>query len=179
MRLDSEAAARIAAPDHQKLIRAIEVCILSGKPISQVHRSGRAPLEGFRPIKIGLAPSRAALNARIASRVAAMLDRGWLDEVRQLVASGLPENCKPFDFIGYRDLRAHMQGTITLGDAAARIEQATRRYAKRQFTWFRKVPGIHWLEGFGDNEATQAAAAQCLKDELSGMSARASVVNNV
>lgn len=166
MRMDRETAARIAPRDHQKLIRAIEVCVLAGKRISEVHRSGRTPLEGFRPIKIGLVPPRAELNTRIASRVAAMLDRGWLEEVRQLVAMGLSQNCKPFDFIGYRELRACLEGAIGLDDAVARIEQATRHYAKRQLTWFRKVPDVRWFEGFGDDAAIQTAAGRYLEKEL-------------
>ncbi len=178
-RLDGEAAARIAPPDHQKLIRAIEVCLLSGKPISEVHQTGRAPLEGFRPIKIGLAPPRMELKICIAGRVAAMLDRGWIEEVRRLIAGDLSEHCKPFDFIGYRELRSHLQGTMSLGDAVTRIERATQQYAKRQLTWFRKVPGVRWFEGFGDRPAIQESVAQHLKNELTSPPARATFVNDV
>jgi tRNA dimethylallyltransferase len=179
MRLDRETAARIAPRDHQKLIRAIEVCMLTGKRISDVHRSGRAPLEGFRPITIGLAPPRAELKTRIAGRITAMLDQGWLEEVRQLVAGGLPEHCKPFDFIGYRELRAHLSGSMSLEDAVANIEQATRRYAKRQLTWFRKVPDVHWYAGFGDSAAIQAAVSANLKAALPNPAARATAAKDV
>ena len=105
-RLDAEAARKISVGDEQKLIRAIEVCLITKKPLTELHRSGRAPLQGWRALKIGLAPDREALYARIHARTDTMVARGWLDEVRSLLDSGLPENAKPFDFIGYRELRA-------------------------------------------------------------------------
>jgi tRNA dimethylallyltransferase len=178
-RMDRETAARIAPRDHQKLIRAIEVCMLAGKRISEVHRSGRTPLEGFRTITIGLGPPRAELKTRITRRVAAMLGHGWLEEVRQLMAAGLPEDCKPFQFIGYRELRAHLEGAIGLDEAVAKIEQATRRYAKRQLTWFRKMPDVRWFEGFGDEAAIQATVCQHLRTELAREAARATAANDV
>jgi tRNA dimethylallyltransferase len=157
-RLDPEAALRIGSRDRPKMIRAIEVCLLTGRTLSEVHRMGRAPLEGYRPIKIGLQPPRAALYERIERRVHTMLDRGWLDEVAGLARSGVPQNSKPFDFIGYSELQAHIEGTITLEAATKAIAQATRRYAKRQLTWFRKEPLVHWLPGFGDDPAIIEAA---------------------
>jgi tRNA dimethylallyltransferase len=178
-RLDREAAARIAPRDHQKLVRAIEVCVLAGKRITEVHRTGRAPLEGFHPVKIGLNPPRPELYKRISWRVAAMLDRGWLEEVRQLVASGLPAKCKPFEFIGYRELRDHLEGKTNLSAAMAAIEQATRRYAKRQLTWFRKEPGVTWFEGFGDDAGLQGALLAHIQKELVKLPARAAAPDGV
>ena len=93
-----------------------------------------------------------------------MLAHGWLDEVRALLASGISENAKPFDFIGYRELRAVLRGQLTLEEARASIQQATRRYAKRQLTWFRKDSAVHWLEGFGDDPHMQSAALTFLRD---------------
>jgi tRNA dimethylallyltransferase len=158
-RLDPEAAGKIAAADEQKLIRAIEVCVLTRRPVSEVHRTGRTPLEGWRALKIGLMPPREALNERIQARTDAMLAQGWMQEVRGLVASGLLENAKPFDFIGYRELREVLRGEKKLEEARATIQQATRRYAKRQLTWFRKEPGVHWISGFGDDPQVQRDAA--------------------
>jgi tRNA dimethylallyltransferase len=157
-RLDPEAALRIGPRDRPKMIRAIEVCLLTGRPLSEIHRAGRTPLEGYHPIKIGLQPPRAALYDRIEKRTRTMLDRGWLEEVAGLVRNGIPQNSKPFDFIGYSELRAHLEGTVTLAAATKAIAQATRRYAKRQLTWFRKEPLVHWLPGFGDDPAIVAAA---------------------
>ncbi|HTQ59451.1 MAG TPA: tRNA (adenosine(37)-N6)-dimethylallyltransferase MiaA [Candidatus Solibacter sp.] len=150
-RLDRETADKIAPADEQKLIRAIEVCVLARKPVSEVHRAGRQPLEGWRVLKIGLMPPREALIERIHARTNAMLAQGWMEEVRGLIAGGLTENAKPFDFIGYRELRSVLRGEMKLEEARAAIQRATRRYAKRQLTWFRKDSGICWLPGFGED----------------------------
>ena len=154
-RLDPEAAGKIAPADEQKLIRAIEVCVLARRPVSDVHRRGRTPLEGWRAVKIGLMPPRESLYERIHARTDAMLALGWMEEVRGLMASGSPGNAKPFDFIGYRELREVLRGEKTLENARLAIQQSTRRYAKRQMTWFRKDPGIHWFTGFGDDPRLQ------------------------
>ncbi len=95
-----------------------------------------------------------------------MLDRGWLDEVAGLVRAGVPQNSKPFDFIGYSELSAHLDGTVTLAAATKAITQATRRYAKRQVTWFRKEPLVHWLPGFGDDPSIVAAAEHLVAGHL-------------
>ena len=165
-RLDGEAAKQIAPADEQKLIRAIEICLLAQKPLSEVHRAGRTPLAGWRVLKIGVQPERDALYERIHKRTDAMLRAGWLDEVRQLAASALPENAKPFQFIGYRELRGHLRGELTLDAARAAIEQGTRQYAKRQLTWFRRETNVHWLAGFGDDVEIQAAARSWLKEQI-------------
>ncbi len=165
-RLDPQAAKQIAAADQQKLIRAIEICLLAQKPITEVHRSGRAPLTGWRILKIGLQPDREELVQRIHARTDAMLQAGWLDEVKQLIASGLPENAKPFQFIGYRELRSHLRGEITVANARAAIQQGTRQYAKRQLTWFRREQNVHWLTGFGDDPNVQSAAGDWLATQL-------------
>jgi tRNA dimethylallyltransferase len=161
-RLDAEAAEKIAATDEQKLIRAIEICLLTQRPISDVHREGRTPLEGWRILKIGLLPLREALHEHIHARTEAMLERGWLREVQSLLASGLKEDAKPFDFIGYRELRSVLHKKMSLEDARAAIQQATRRYAKRQLTWFRKERGVRWFSGFGDDPAIQIGAFEWL-----------------
>ena len=162
-RLDPETASKIAPADGQKLIRAIEVCLLARKPISELHREGRVPLEGWRPLKIGLNPPREKLLERIHSRTDAMLQGGWMEEVKSLLASGTSEEAKPFDFIGYRELREVLQEKISLAEAREAIQQATRRYAKRQLTWFRREQGVHWFSGFGDEPAMQAEAMNWLR----------------
>jgi tRNA dimethylallyltransferase len=170
-RLDPPSAARIAPRDTQKIIRAIEMRILAGKPVAEIFRAGRADspgderrevrnnaLEGYAITKIGLSPPRPDLYARIDARVNEMLAAGWLDEVRTLVSRGIPHDSKPFQFIGYSDLRAHLEGRIPLAAAVANIQQSTRRFAKRQLTWFRREPDVHWLDAFGDADETIAAA---------------------
>jgi tRNA dimethylallyltransferase len=157
-KLDAETAAKIAPADEQKLIRAIEVCLLARKPLSEVHRTARKPLLGWAPIKIGLQPSREELRDRIHARTDAMLASGWLDEVRHLLDQGYPEDAKPFDFIGYRELRDVLRKKSSLKQARAVIQQSTRQYAKRQLTWFRHEHGVHWFAGFGDEQKIQRAA---------------------
>lgn len=167
-RLDPPSAEKIALADEQKLIRAIEVCLLTKKPLSEVHKDGRNALEGWKVLKIGLSPQREALYERVHSRTEAMLQQGWLEEVRSLLASGLRRDAKPFQFIGYRELQAVLEGTMGLEEARAAIQQATRRYAKRQWTWFRREQGVHWLEGFGDSVNIQEEALRWLRAELAG-----------
>jgi tRNA dimethylallyltransferase len=162
-RLDPESAARISSPDTQKIIRAIELRLLTGKPMGEIHRSGRDALQGYEIIKIGLQPPRAVLYARIHARTDAMLAAGWLEEVRALIASGVPADAKPFQFIGYSQLREVLAGRLSEKDAVQQIQQATRRFAKRQLTWFRKEAGVHWLAGFGDAPEIFAAALAILK----------------
>jgi tRNA dimethylallyltransferase len=164
-RLDSQAAGKIAPADEQKLLRAIEVCVLARKPISEVHRASRVPLEGWRGLKVGLMPPREKLVERIHARTEAMLEQGWIEEVRILLASGLSEDAKPFDFIGYRELRAVLHEKMTLTDARDAIQQATRRYAKRQITWFRKEPRVQWFPGFGDDAGVQTSIIAWLGSE--------------
>lgn len=164
-RLDPEAAKKIAAADEQKLIRAVEICLLTEKPLTHIHSEGRKPLQGWQALKIGLAPEREALYQRIHARTDAMLAKGWLDEVRALLDSGMPEGAKPFDFIGYRELRQVLRGAITFDAARATIQQSTRRYAKRQLTWFRREPGVLWLAGFGDDPALQQQALAWLQQQ--------------
>jgi tRNA dimethylallyltransferase len=164
-RLDRETAARIAPRDTPKIIRAIEMRILAGKPVGEIHRSGRSGLEGYTVTKIGLAPSRAALYARINTRVEAMIEAGWIEEVARLALSGVSGDAKPFQFIGYSQLRDVIAGRLSREEAIQQIQQATRRFAKRQLTWFRREPDVHWLPGFGDSpEIVDAALKLCGTD---------------
>ncbi|MGB8324222.1 MAG: tRNA (adenosine(37)-N6)-dimethylallyltransferase MiaA [Candidatus Acidiferrum sp.] len=165
-RLDPVSAEKIEAADVQKVIRAVEVCLLAKRPMSEVHRDGRAPLEGWRAIKIGLAPEREALYQRVHARTDAMLERGWEEEVRRLVKSGSPEEAKPFEFIGYRELRSVLRGEMRLKSAKAAIQQATRRYTKRQMTWFRREREVNWLKGFGDEAEVQAEALAIVRSAV-------------
>jgi tRNA dimethylallyltransferase len=96
-------------------------------------------------------PPSEKLHQRIKARTDAMLEQGWLREVQALLESGWGEGVKPFDFIGYRELRAALRSEISLEEAREAIQQATRRYAKRQLTWFRKEMNVRWFAGFGDD----------------------------
>jgi len=161
-RTDPQTATRIAPRDIQKIIRAIEICILARKGVADVHSAGRAALEGYDIRKIGLQPARPALYSRIDARARAMIEAGWLGEVRQLIARGVPAGAKPFQFIGYHELRACLEGSLEQEDAIKQIQQSTRQFAKRQITWFRKEKHVEWLAGFGDDPAIRAAALEIL-----------------
>jgi tRNA dimethylallyltransferase len=166
-RLDPESAARIAPPDTQKIIRAIEMRLVAGKSATEIHRSGRTPLEGYQPIRIGLAPPREALYQRIHSRIDAMIQAGWIEEVAQLVKNGIPADAKPFQFIGYSEWRAFLAQKFSKDEALQKIQQSTRRYAKRQLTWFRREPDVHWLAGFGDAPEISRAAFEISNSQIS------------
>jgi tRNA dimethylallyltransferase len=159
-RVDPEAAARIAPRDTPKIIRAIEIRVLAGKPVGDVHRRGRTPLAGYSIVKIGLLPPRPELYHAIDARVEAMVASGWIDEVRELISHGVPADAKPFQFIGYSALRDHLERRLPLASAVKQIQQATRRFAKRQITWFRREPGVHWLPGFGTDDRIAAQALE-------------------
>jgi len=164
-RLDPEAARKIAPADEQKVVRAVEVCVLTRKPVSEVLRAGRTPLEAWHVLKVGLMPPREMLNERIRDRIDAMLEQGWMREVQALLDHGLSEDSKPFGFIGYRELRAVLRGETRLEGAREAIQQATRRYAKRQLTWFRREQGVRWFSGFGDDAGVQAGILEWLHAE--------------
>jgi tRNA dimethylallyltransferase len=175
-RLDPAAAARISSNDHQKLVRALEVFFLAGKSLSEVHRSGRQGLQGYAVLKVGLNPPRQALYHRIEGRVCAMLDCGWGEEVARLIAEGAPAAAKPLEFIGYRELSARAAAGQPLVSATDAIAQATRRYAKRQLTWFRRDSDIHWITGFGDAPETLSAVLEHLEGPLNSLRSQQSAM---
>jgi tRNA dimethylallyltransferase len=165
-RLDPAASERISPHDRQKLVRAIEVCVLAGQPVTTLHQGGREPLDGYAVFKIGLNPPRDELYQRIQNRVHLMLESGWRAEVAALLAQGAPKTAKPFEFIGYRQLREQAETGLPLPQTAAAIAQATRHYAKRQLTWFRRESGVNWFSGFGDAPSTVSAVMGYLQPFL-------------
>jgi tRNA dimethylallyltransferase len=161
---DPVGATQIAPRDAQKLIRAIEVSLLTGKPASQLRGRNRAGLKGFNVLKIGLMPEREKLYAQIDRRVEAMLRSGWIEEVRNLVRRQVAPTAKPFTFLGYTQLCEHVLNSTPLPPLVSETQQATRRYAKRQITWFRREPDVHWLEGFGHEDRIKREALQLAND---------------
>jgi tRNA dimethylallyltransferase len=154
-RLDRAAAARIHPNDKNKTMRALEVRLIEGQSISSLFERGRAPLTGFRPIKLGLDPPRDLLYERLNARTQAMFQHGLMDEVRGLLASGVSRSAKPFESLGYKQALQLMDGALTPEQALESTQLETRRYAKRQITWFRKEHAVHWLSGFGDDPGVQ------------------------
>jgi len=159
-RLDPTSASRIHSNDTPKLIRAIEVCLTARKPLSEV--MGRDPLSGFRLLRIGLNPPRQQLYDRLNRRAAAMFASGLIDETRGLLERFGP--VQALDSLGYRQARAVLAGTLTLEAAVEATRQGHRNYAKRQLTWFRREPDVHWIEGFGNDAETIRAASELVQD---------------
>jgi len=164
-RLDPTAAARIHANDKNKTLRALEVRLIEGRPLSSLFERGRAPLLGFRPIKLGLDPPREELYAKLNTRTSAIFERGLLDEVRHLLMAGVSRGAKPFESLGYKQALQVLEGSLTIEQALESTQIETRRYAKRQLTWFRKEQGVHWLAGFGDDARMHAEALAILERE--------------
>ena len=161
-RLDPAAATRIQPRDAQKTVRALEVCILARTPISKMQARGRSGLEGYRVVKVGLHPERGELCRRIDKRVEWMFARGLLEETRALLARQDWSRLKALGALGYRQASAVAQGQLSLPEAILQTQVATRRYAKRQMTWFRHEAGITWLGGFGDDPRIQSHAVNLL-----------------
>ncbi len=159
-RLDAGAASRIHARDLNKLIRALEICILSRRPATEVFLDGRTPLEGFSVLKFVLEPDRQALHARIEARTREIFAAGLVDEVRGLLACGVPMDAKPFESIGYREVIEFLRGALTLEQALEATTIATRQYAKRQSTWFRRETGATRAGGFGDDPQIRSDLTQ-------------------
>jgi tRNA dimethylallyltransferase len=163
-RLDPEAAARIQLRDTQKTVRALEVCILARTPISKMQARGRSGLEGYRVVKVGLDPERRELYARIDRRVERMFARGLVEETRALLARQDSSRIKALGALGYRQACAVAKGQMSLPEAILQTQVATRRYAKRQMTWFRHEAGITWLGGFGDDPRIQSQVINLLHE---------------
>jgi tRNA dimethylallyltransferase len=167
-RLDPVSAARIHSNDAAKLIRAIEVCLAARKPLSEV--LARDPLTGFRLLRIGLnpprhtLPPREGLYARLNRRCAEIFAAGIVKETRGLLDRYGP--VKALDSLGYRQALAVLAGTLSVEEAVAAAQQGHRNYAKRQMTWFRREPEVHWIDGFGDDQEVMRAAAELVQKNL-------------
>ena len=161
-RLDPASAARIHANDAAKLIRAIEVCLAARKPLSQV--MARDPLTGFRLLRIGLSPPRKELYVRLNQRAAEMFAAGLVEETRALLDRFGP--VKALDSLGYRQALALLAGTLSEEAAIEAAQQGHRNYAKRQMTWFRREPEVHWIEGFGDEPEALREANELVQTNL-------------
>lgn len=164
-RLDLAAAALIHPNDQPKLIRAIEVCLTARRPMTTAWQDGRNPLAGYRILRLGLDPPRPELYARLNARAADMFSQGLLEETSALLAQ-YSESPRAFDSLGYRQARAVLRGELSEAAAIAATQQAHRNYAKRQLTWFRREPGVHWLSGFGDDPAVVTDACHRIEEVL-------------
>lgn len=169
VRLDRAAAEKIHANDMPKLIRAIEVCLISrekgsGQKMSELwEQQGRDPLRGFRILRLGLEPDREALYERINQRARRMFEGGLVEETHLLLQKYGVE-ARPLSSLGYRQAAQFLRGELTREQAIEAAQQAHRNYAKRQMTWFRREPDVNWLRGFGDDREIQERAAGFVDD---------------
>ena len=163
--VDPEAAERIH--DRKRLIRALEVYLETGITITEHNRRTQAIPPRYSPLWLGLDfADRAELYRRIDLRVDLMLQQGLVEEIKELLSSGIPEKCTAMQAIGYKEFVAALGGTGTIAQAAEEVKKSSRHYAKRQLTWFRRNKNMHWLTrgpGEGAEEIIQQAR-QAIQD---------------
>jgi tRNA dimethylallyltransferase len=143
--IDPAYAAKIRARDKVRIVRALEVYEATGRPISEHFRATASPVADCKVVRLGLRLDRAVLVRRIEERVERMFARGLVEEVRGLLARGVPDDAPPFRALGYRHVLMHLRGGLALEEAVALTKTDTRQYAKRQMTWFRKMDGVAWF----------------------------------
>jgi tRNA dimethylallyltransferase len=163
-RLDAQAAKAIHPNDVPKVIRAIEVS-LADAPMTEQWKLGRERLTGYRILRLGLNPPREQLYERINQRAAAMFDRGLIEETSRLMER-YGRECRALGSLGYAQAAAVMAGEMTREEAVAAAQQGHRNYAKRQLTWFRREPEMHWLAGVGSDDAVVAEAESLVVGHL-------------
>jgi tRNA dimethylallyltransferase len=149
-RFDRAAAARIHPNDVPKVMRALEVCLLTRRPVTDLFEEGRAALTGYRVLKLGLLPDRDALYERLDARCARMFAGGLVEEARRILDMGFTSTIKPFESHGYKQALQLIRGELNPREALYYAQRKTRNYAKRQITWWRREPDLVWLRGFGE-----------------------------
>ena len=159
--VDPEAAGKLHLSDRKRIIRALEVYLETGETITAHNRKTQLIPPRYSPLWLGLDfENRADLYGRIDRRVGLMLEQGLIAEIQGLLAAGVPPKCTAMQAIGYKEFVAALKGECTIGEAADQVRQSSRRYAKRQLTWFRRNQKIHWLirqEGRSGGEILAAA----------------------
>jgi tRNA dimethylallyltransferase len=163
-RLDRAAAEKIHANDAPKIIRAIEVCLASRQKMTELWQEGRDPLRGFQILRLGLDPDRKSLYERINLRAQKMFEFGLIEETQELLKK-YGNSASPLSSLGYKQALQFIRRELTREQAILAAQQAHRNYAKRQMTWFRREPDVHWLHGFGDEKHIQRQAV----DLVSGL----------
>jgi len=165
-RFDPETGQRIHPHDVPKVTRALEVCLLARRPVSELFRQGREPLRGFRTLKIGLMPDRDQLYERLDERCRQMFEGGLVEEVQRILSLGFPASSKPFESHGYKQALQLVKGELTPRDALYYAQRNTRHYAKRQMTWFRKEADMHWFKGVGEEPEIGAAVINTIRTAM-------------
>jgi tRNA dimethylallyltransferase len=165
-RVDPESARRIQPRDLKRLTRALEVYFLTGRPLTAHFADTTSPIADVPVIGMALRLPAASISERVTRRVDQQFERGLLDEIRALVAAGVPESARPFGGLVYRQALEHLHGVRDETATRALIAQENRRYAHRQLIWFRKEPNLQWFDGPGESPSTIAAVNRFLDDRL-------------
>jgi tRNA dimethylallyltransferase len=164
-RLDPSAATAIHPNDVPKLIRSLEVTLSAHRPQTEQWSAGRDPLRGFRILQLGLNPPREALYRRINARAQAMFSTGLMEET-EVIRAQFGEGCRALASLGYAQALSVLRQELRLPEAISIAQQGHRNYAKRQLTWFRRDPAVHWLRGFGDDPEVLAISEDQVASHL-------------
>jgi tRNA dimethylallyltransferase len=157
-RVDRPSAGRIQPNDLKRMVRALEVFYLTGRPLTEHFAETASPIPEMDVTGIAVRLPAAAISLRVTRRVDEQFERGLLDEIRALLSRGVPETARPFGGLVYRQAIEHLHGVRDEPATRALIAQENRRYARRQLIWFRKEPDLAWLDGPGESPATIDAA---------------------
>ena len=161
-KVDPRSALRIQPRDLKRLVRALEVFFLTGRPLTSHFADTVSPLSDVDVVAVGLRLPAERIAERVVRRVDEQFERGLLDEIRALLARGLPERARPFGGLVYRQALEHLHGVRDEAATRALIAQENRRYARRQLIWFRKEPNLSWFDGPGESAGTVAAVQRLI-----------------
>jgi tRNA dimethylallyltransferase len=164
-RVDPASALRIQPGDQRRLVRALEVFVLTGRPLSEHFAATRSPIADYQVVSLALRLPAADLADRLARRVDDQFARGIIAEVRGLLDAGVPETAHAFGGLVYRQILEHLRGVRSEADTRALIVRENKQYARRQLIWFRKEPNLHWLDGPGEQSDVLLAALDVLRAE--------------
>jgi tRNA dimethylallyltransferase len=171
-RVDPASARRIQPRDEKRLVRALEVYMLTGRPLTDHFEETTSPIAGVDVLTIGLSMPRPWLRERVARRVDAQVSRGVVVEVESLLASGVPASAHAFSGLVYRQIVGMLRGERDLDATRELIVRENMRYARRQLIWFRKEPNVRWLDGPGESEATVTEAKRVVAEFLAHSTSR-------
>jgi len=161
-RVDPASAARIQPRDTKRMVRALEVYLLTGRPLTTHFDDTQTPLPEFEPIAIGLAPDRALIAERVARRVEQQFTRGIVAEIQGLIAAGVPRTAHAFSGLVYRQVIEMLDGVRGEAETKAVIVRENLRYARRQLIWFRKEPNLRWIPAAGERDDTLQTALEMI-----------------
>ena len=161
-KVDSPSAERIQVPDVKRLVRALEVWIVTGRPLTEHFAATASPLADYEVTTVALRIPEEDTTARVARRVDAQFEQGLLDEMRSLLARGVPETALPFTGLVYRQALEHLHGVRDEPATRELIVRENRKYSRRQLIWFRKEPNLRWIHAAGERADTQDEVARLL-----------------